>query len=207
MAAGRMLEELLARGHEVRLFNRDARDDAKEWPHRVQPVSGDVANEAQVKGAADGCDAVVHITGIVEEKPPEVTFESVNVMGTRNMLTEADRAGVRRFIYVSSLGTDRGESEYHKSKRRAEQIVRGCARPWVILRPGGIYGPGDKNLSMILRMVRSLPAIPVIDRQSVAPVRSNPPTAMARATGSLTAPWARRSSALTPTSFSFSSLE
>lgn len=61
-------------------------------------------------------DAIIHLTGIVEESPPEVTFESVNIQGTRNVLREAARAGVERFLYISSLGTDRGASQYHKSK-------------------------------------------------------------------------------------------
>jgi NADH dehydrogenase len=109
------VEALLARGHDVRLFSRHAQDDVKEWPHRVEPYPGDVANEVEVRGAADGCEAVIHLTAIVAESPPEITFEKVNVLGTEHVVRESERAGVRRFIYVSSLGADHGDSPYHES--------------------------------------------------------------------------------------------
>jgi NADH dehydrogenase len=106
---------------------------------------------------------VLHIAGIASEDPPEVTFDSVNVGGTRNMIAEATRAKVKRFVFVSSLGADSGTSEYHKSKREAEQLVQQSALDWTIVRPGSVYGPGDEVISLILKMVRTLPAVPVID--------------------------------------------
>jgi nucleoside-diphosphate-sugar epimerase len=156
------VDALLDRGHEVRLFSRHAADDVKEWPHRVEAFPGDVANEVEVRGAADGCDAVIHLTAIVAESPPDVTFEKVNVLGTEHLVREAERAGVRRFIYVSSLGAERGESPYHRSKVRGEEIARTFRGDWLIVRPGNVYGMGDEQLSLILRMVRTLPAVPVI---------------------------------------------
>src|SRR5688572_13978056 len=111
---------LVERGHEVRLFSRHADKDVEQWPDSVEAVSGDIGNAAQVKGAAKGCDAVVHVVGIVAETPPDVTFERINVQGTTHIVREAERAGVKRFIYISSLGADRGESDYHRSKKRAE---------------------------------------------------------------------------------------
>ena len=156
------VDALLERGHEVRLMSRHAQDDVKEWAHRVEAFPGDVSNEVEVRGAADGCEAVIHLTAIVAESPPEATFETVNVNGTRNVVREAERAGARRFVYVSSLGADRGESPYHKSKLRGEEVARTFGGNWIIVRPGNVYGSGDEQLSLILRMVRSLPAVPVI---------------------------------------------
>jgi len=156
------VDALLARGYDVRLFSRNAVDDVAEWAHRVEAFPGDVSNEVEVRQAADGCEAVVHLTAIVAESPPESTFEKINVTGTRNVVREAERAGVRRFVYVSSLGADRGESPYHRSKLHSEQVVRTFDGNWIILRLGNVYGRGDEQLSLILKMVRTLPAVPVI---------------------------------------------
>jgi uncharacterized protein YbjT (DUF2867 family) len=156
------IPELIARGHSVRLLSRHADDDAKQWKG-VEPFSGNVADSASLHGAADGCDAILHIAGIVEEKPPEATFETINVGGTRNILDEAKRAQVRRFVYVSSLGADTGTSDYHKSKLAAEKLVEQSGLDWTIVRPGSVYGPGDEVISLILKMVRALPAVPVVD--------------------------------------------
>ena len=156
------IPELLARGHQVRLLSRHADEDAKQWKG-VEAFTGNVADATTLSGAADGCDAVLHVAGIVAEDPPEVTFESVNVGGTRNILAEALRANARRFVFVSSLGADTGTSDYQKSKLDAEKLVEQSTLDWTIVRAGNVYGPGDEVISVILKMVRALPAVPVVD--------------------------------------------
>ena len=157
-----VLAALLERGHHIRLLSRNARHDSAEWADRVEPLPGDVSRADLVQGAAEGCDAVVHIAGIVSESDDQ-TYESVNVNGTRLVLAEAERAGVRRFVFVSSLGAERGQSGYHQSKRKAEELVRKFRREWVIVRPGNVYGPGDEVISLILKLIRTAPMMPVID--------------------------------------------
>lgn len=157
-----VVRALHARGHSVRVLSRHAGRGEKWWPEGVEGWAGDVANEASLRGSAEGCDVVLHIAGIVDEQPPERTFQRVNIDGTRYVVLEAERAGARKLIYVSSLGAERGQSPYHKSKYVAEDVVRGFTRDWVIVRPGAVYGPGDETLSVLLRMVRSLPVVPTI---------------------------------------------
>jgi NADH dehydrogenase len=152
---------LLKHGHGVRLLSRHADRDAEAWTGRVEPWVGNVADAESVRGAAEACDAVIHLVAIVDEAPP-ATFQSVNVDGTRHMLAEASRAGVGRFIHMSSLGADRGTSPYHHSKKESEDLVRGFTGKWLILRPGAVYGPGDEHLSVLLRMIRTLPVVPLV---------------------------------------------
>jgi uncharacterized protein YbjT (DUF2867 family) len=153
---------LLERGHQVRLLSRQARGATQPWPRGVEAFPGDVAREDTLGRAAEGCAAVLHLASIGAEEPPGRTFWSVNVEGTRNVLREAERAGVPRFVFVSSLGADRGSSDYHASKRAAEEHVRGFAGEWVVVRPGNVYGPGDEVISLLLKLVRTLPALPLI---------------------------------------------
>lgn len=161
MGAG-TLPELLRRGHSVRLLARGAKSEAAAYPERVEPFPASVTDPDRLNGAAQDCDGVIHIAGIVEERPPARTFQSVNVEGTQYVVNEARRAGVRRFLYISSLGADVGTSPYHKSKRAAEQIVENSGLAWTILRPGTVYGPGDEVISLLLKLVRGLPVIPVV---------------------------------------------
>jgi NADH dehydrogenase len=98
----------------------------------------------------------------VQESPPAITFQSVNIDGTRYVVLEAERASVRKIVYISSLGATRGASDYHKSKSAAEDVVRSFSRDWVVVRPGAVYGPGDEHISRLVRMVRSLPVLPTI---------------------------------------------
>jgi uncharacterized protein YbjT (DUF2867 family) len=153
---------LVRNGHDVRLVSRHAERDARRWPEGVEDWPGDVADPESIRGAADGCDAVVHLVAVVDEDPPESTFDRVNIHGTRNIVHEAERAAVPKFLFVSSLGCDRGTSAYHQSKRAGEKIVHEFDGEWIVVRPGSVYGPGDEQISLLLKMVRTLPAIPII---------------------------------------------
>ncbi len=153
---------LLRAGHGVRLLTRHASRDVRGFPEGVEAFEADLGNAEELMSAAEGCEVVVHIAGIVDETPPEVTYQNVNVDGTRRLLMAAEEAGVGRFVYMSSLGADRGESDYHRSKRAAEELVQTFSREWLILRPGNVYGPGDETISMLLKMMRTLPAVPMV---------------------------------------------
>ena len=155
--------ELLRRGHTVRLLSRHASEESRQWATGVEAFEASVADAEAVRGAADGCGAVVHLAAIVSESPPEATFERVNVEGTRNIVAEAERAQALRFVYVSSLGCDRGSSPYHRSKREGERIALASSLNTTALRISSIYGPGDEILSVLVKMVRTLPAVPTIN--------------------------------------------
>ena len=152
---------LVQRGHVVNLLSRRARRDAEQWPQGVHPFVGNVADAGTITPAIDGCDVVLHLTAIVDESGTN-TFERINVEGTRNVLHAAERAGAKRFIYLSSLGADTGRSPYHQSKRKGEAIVRTFNGEWIVVRAGNVFGPGDEQISLLLRMMRTLPTLPVI---------------------------------------------
>jgi len=154
--------ELLRCGHTIRVLSRSAQEVTSQWPEGVEAWPAALTDQSELRGCAEGCDLVLHVAGIIEESPPDSTYELINVEGTRSIVREAERCKVGRFIYMSSLGADTGMSPYHRSKRRAEEVVRGFAGGWIILRPGNVYGPGDEVISLLLTMVRTMPAVPVV---------------------------------------------
>lgn len=152
---------LRRRGHAVRILSRKATADVARWGD-VEARDGSVASVAEVRGSAAGCDAIVHIAGVVTENHPAATFEKVNVEGTRNVVDEAKSSGVARVVFVSSLGADRGTSDYHRSKIAAEEIVRSFEGSWVVCRLGNVYGTGDEVMSVLLRWIRATLVMPVV---------------------------------------------
>lgn len=155
------VDALVRRGREVRVFNRDAEADVRRW-EGVEARNGNIAVAGELEGAADGCDAVLHIAGIVDETPPEATFAKVNIEGTRHVVEEARRAGVKTLVFVSSLGAERGSSPYHQSKLAAEKLVRAFEGGSIICRLGNVYGAGDEVISLLLKMMRAAPVMPVV---------------------------------------------
>ncbi len=151
----------LAGAEQIRLLTRNAMEDAAEW-EGVEPYPGDITDPPTVGESAEEMDVVVHIAGIEEERPPEITFEGVNVRGTELIVSECERAGVKKLVFVSTLNANRPATGYQNSKRKAEEIIRTFSRDWVILRPSAIYGPGDRHVTTLLGLIRTLPAIPVL---------------------------------------------
>lgn len=161
-----VLQELVRQGHTVRCLVRKREPEAKDG---VEEFEGDVTRPETLRGAADGCDAVIHLIGIIDEKPSKgVTFEAVHYEGTKVIVEEAVRAGVERFIHMSANGArPDGVSRYQTSKWKAEQFVQNADFDhWTILRPSTVFGdPGHENPEFAIRVAKTLikpfPVLPV----------------------------------------------
>lgn len=139
---------------------------------RVRIETGaDITRPRALRGCFDGAAAVVHLAGLVSfALQDRARLERVNVGGTRTVLAEAGRAGVPRFVHVSSAAAhgysdepgypvdetfrfDWNEAQRHRkhymlTKRRAEDEVeryRAAGGTAAILSPGLLFGPGDTN--------------------------------------------------------------
>lgn len=111
----------------------------------VEWVSGTLDYQASLDELVEGCDVVIHIAGLTST-PNVGRFEAANVTGTANMIAAAQKAGIERFVFVSSLAAREPDlSAYGTSKARAEKLVQDSGLDWTIVRPPGVYGPGDKD--------------------------------------------------------------
>lgn len=159
-----VLRHLAAAGHETRIVAR--RDNppppAEASAARIAVWRGNVLDASALRGAAEGCDAVIHLAGIISEVGPQ-TFENVHTRATQIVLAEAQRAGARRWVQMSALGTRPGAvARYHRTKWAAEEAVRASGLDWTILRPSLIYGPEDSFVNLFARMARWSPVLPVM---------------------------------------------
>jgi nucleoside-diphosphate-sugar epimerase len=144
------VDHALARGIHVRALTR------REQPARegVTWIAGSLDHEEALARLASGADAVVHIAGVVNA-PTAEGFVRGNVDGTRHMVAAAASMGVRRFVHVSSMAAREPQlSQYGHSKERAEQAVCASGLDWTMIRPPGVYGPGDLEMRDIFRMAK-----------------------------------------------------
>jgi uncharacterized protein YbjT (DUF2867 family) len=111
---------------------------------------------------AENIRAVVHLVAIIRETK-EATFEMINLGGTKNLLCAAKRMGVKRFIYMSNLGTGPDQRfPLLYTKWQAEEEVRNSGIDFVILRPSVIFGRGDGFISVLAGIIKRTPLVPVI---------------------------------------------
>ncbi|HWV98646.1 MAG TPA: complex I NDUFA9 subunit family protein [Candidatus Acidoferrum sp.] len=170
-----ILRQLHESGHAARLLvrNRESRR-VQELVSRYKSEEhvGDILDADSLEGAIEGVDAVIHLVGIISELGHN-TFERVHARGTRHVTEATRRAGVKRFVHMSALGTrSDAVSRYHQTKWAAEETVRRSGLEYTIFRPSVIYGPGDRFVNLFERLSWFSPVLPVMgsDQAKFQPV-------------------------------------
>ncbi|MDZ4184940.1 MAG: complex I NDUFA9 subunit family protein [Desulfuromonadales bacterium] len=157
-----IIRQLLAAGHTVRSLVHSKKASVSTPQLELWP--GDATQAETLSGALAGCDAIIHLIGIIREVPDKgVTFQRLHVDATRNILAAAREQGIRRYLHMSANGTrPDGVAEYHKTKWAAEELVRAAGLDATIFRPSLIFGPGDAFVNMLAAIIRRTPIVPVI---------------------------------------------
>jgi NADH dehydrogenase len=150
-----VLKRLLAAGHQVRVLARDPNRCKRLRVHAaVEIFHGNILQASTLAGCMEGVEAVIHLVGIIAESG-ENTYHRVHAVGTQNLLAEAKKAKVKRFVHMSALGTRAGaRSQYHQSKWAGEESVRNSGLDWTVFRPSVIYGRGDEFVNLFARMTQ-----------------------------------------------------
>ncbi len=161
-----VVRQLIDQGHEVAALVRSGSEgklDTKQ-SERVKIHPGDVTEPDSLPQAMQGCDAVIHLVGIIREFPDKgVTFERLHVEGSHHVIQAATTQGIKRYLHMSANGTRLdANTKYHQTKWQAEQFVRDAALDWTILRPSLIFGRGGEFVEMLADLIRKLPVVPVI---------------------------------------------
>lgn len=160
---GAIVRQLRARGDDVRSFSRQLHSI---FASDVEQCQGDLADAEAVSQAAAGCDAVIHVAAKAGVWGPRAEYESVNVIGTRNVIAACRQHGIRKLVFTSTPSVvgaghdiEGGDeslpyppnylADYPRTKAIAEREVLAANGPefaTVALRPHLIFGPGDPHL-------------------------------------------------------------
>jgi NADH dehydrogenase len=121
----------------------------------------DFGRVESIAAALSGCDTVIHVLGLINGT--NEALRRANVEYTRNVTGAARQAGVRRFLFISSVAAIRRHGAYGESKFEAEEEIRRSGVPHLMLRPAFIYGAGDKNnTGLLIRTLQRWPLIPLL---------------------------------------------
>lgn len=135
-------------GHPVRVLLRRPR----AMPADIETVTGHLGDADALHRLVAGADVVVHLGAAVKART-KAEFFAVNTAGTELLLAAvAAEAPGARLVHVSSLAARAPHlSPYAASKRAAEDAVLASGLPATIVRPPGVYGPGDREILALLR--------------------------------------------------------
>jgi nucleoside-diphosphate-sugar epimerase len=150
-------------GYEVRIGARASSDPRWISDLHAERVPLDVSGDPEnISRAVRNVDTVAHAAGITRAKCAG-EYYAVNAGGARRLAVAAFRAGVRRFVLVSSLaargpdGRGHPASDYGWSKLEAERHLRSLdgRMETVVLRPAAVYGPRDTDLLPLFRLAHA----------------------------------------------------
>jgi nucleoside-diphosphate-sugar epimerase len=164
-----LLRELPKRGYRLRVLLR--RPSVVPMA-AASAVVGDLARPQNMAAALADVDAVIHSAGLAHAMSglPEDDYRALNTEATIGLARAAQRAGAKRFVFLSSIRAQSGPTSYQalteelppqpteaygRSKLAAEQGLAELGLDWVALRLVLVYGAGVKgNMAQLLRFAR-----------------------------------------------------
>lgn len=170
-------EAFVQAGYQVRALVRSHARARTLDTTGIDFVVGSLEDDSALRAACDGIDTVVHLAALTHARSDD-DYENTNVAGTRTLLDGAIGAGVRRFVYLSSLAAcgpavdgrgvrdddpPRPLTQYGRSKLAGERVCMeaGDQIEVVVLRAPAVYGPRDTDLFHFFRLASRTGVIPV----------------------------------------------
>jgi nucleoside-diphosphate-sugar epimerase len=167
-----LVRALVSGGHMVRALVRDAKRAALSLPANAELVGGDLRDPAALARAVTDVDVAFNLAAVYRTAGiSSDTYRAVNATAARQIVEAASAAGVRRVVHCSTVGVH-GDVEhppadeeaplrpgdiYQLTKLEGERLAREAGQRLgievTIVRPSGIYGPGDRRLLKLFRGV------------------------------------------------------
>ncbi len=161
---GRYIARRMAKdGWRVRVAVRRPNEALHVKPYgvvgQVEPIFANIRDDASVRAAISGADAVVNCVGTFDAKGPN-NFDAVMHEGAGRIARIASELGATQFVHISAIGADpEGNSLYARAKGKGEAAILAAFPGAVILRPSVIFGPEDQFFNRFAGMPG--PVLPV----------------------------------------------
>lgn len=154
-----VLRRLTAADVPVRCLVRDPRRLGAQRV-RVQIALGDLADPYAFRNALRGVETVVHLASVTRDQPTGSIEELAGIAAWR-LVRAAERAGVQRFVFFSTLGAStRSRARLMRAKAIAEKALVESALEYTVFAPSMVYSPSDRFITLLERM-SLLPALPI----------------------------------------------
>ncbi|HET9074489.1 MAG TPA: NAD(P)H-binding protein [Solirubrobacteraceae bacterium] len=165
-----LLRRLTASGQPVRCLVRDPRRLGSQRV-RVQIALGQLEDHLSFRHALRGVETVVHLASVIRDQPGG-SIEELAGVATWRLVRAAERAGVKRFVFFSTLGAStRSRARLMRAKATAERAVMESSLDHTVFAPSVVYAPGDPYLRLVRRMsLLPVMAIPGSGRTPFQPI-------------------------------------
>lgn len=156
-----LVAQLLAQGYRVRAGSRTVlKLKAFDWSghENLELVEADVLNKESLSNACQGCEVVYYLVHSMNARQKD--FVSADRQAAQNLVASADKAGIKRIIYLGGLGEDgKNLSKHLRSRIEVSQIIQAGHVPATTLRAAMIIGAGSISFEILRSLVDRLPVM------------------------------------------------
>ena len=153
-----LTRHLRNRGYQCRVITRHAHRH-NDLRTVAEVIEADAFDRTQLTAALAGCDAVVHLIGILNSDGSQRSFRRIHVELVENVVSACHAAKVTRLLHMSALNADQasGSSAYLRSKGEGENRAHTLGKPGIAVtsfRPSVIFGPDDSFLNRFAALLK-----------------------------------------------------
>lgn len=162
----RIVECLVHNGLGVRIAVRhpDYVPFAGDFIDAVEVVRADIRNEAEVRAAIKGARVAVNAVSLYAEGKG-LTYKAIHVEGARTLARAAAEAGLASLVHISGIGANpKALNRYIRNRGLGEAAAREAFARTIVVRPSVLFGPGDSFLTVLDKVTRRMPVIPLFGK-------------------------------------------
>ena len=156
-----LLEELKKHDYNVQMLIRKGSENKIDISSNHKIILGDISNKDAIKQTLKDADAIIYTIGIIREfKRKNITFDYLHHQGIKNVIEEAEKLKIKRFVLMSANGVKKEGTKYQTSKYLGEMALINSNLNWTIFRPSLIFGDSDGRDEFCAQLKKDMLSLP-----------------------------------------------
>ena len=156
-----ILEELEKNGYNPQILIRRGSENKIKLSKNYKIILGDISDKNAIRETLENSDAIIYTVGIIREfKQSKISFDSLHYNGVKNVLEEAKKLNIKRFILMSANGVKKEGTKYQTTKYLGELELINSNLNWTIFRPSLIFGDSNGKEEFCSQLKREMLSLP-----------------------------------------------
>ena len=156
-----LLEELKKHDYNAQMLIRKGSENKIDISSNHKIIIGDISNKDAIKQTLKDADAIIYTIGIIREfKRKNITFDYLHHQGIKNVIEEAEKLKIKRFVLMSANGVKKEGAKYQTSKYLGEMALINSNLNWTIFRPSLIFGDSDGRDEFCAQLKKDMLSLP-----------------------------------------------
>jgi len=157
-----LLEELEKNNYNPQALVRKGSEHKIKISKKCKIILGDISNKNAIQRTLENAETIIYSIGIIREfKRKRISFNALHHNGVKNVIEEAEKHNIKRFILMSANGVKKDGSKYQSSKYLGEMELINSNLNWTIFRPSLIFGDSNGREEFSAQLKREMLSLPL----------------------------------------------